>query len=193
MRAQFEHDITPIPEETNPDDAEHQRGDFAAAEAVPIATIGKDDAVAAESGVAQQRAAFREALRCQQILSFGDRLGHGLDVGVFPVACEEIRKTSAALSMNAAHIEEKFPEWLFTDHVPQTSVNSDAHWREVHAMGADWRDLARIGVRYASIGTSEADVERLLREQKDIQGLHGVNYGTETLHARLCLRHEEGI
>jgi hypothetical protein len=43
--------------------------------------------------------------------------------------------------------------------------------------------------RYASIGTSEAPAERLLSEQKDIQGPHGVNFGIEKLHARLVGRH----
>jgi hypothetical protein len=39
---------------------------------------------------------------------------------------------------------------------------------------------------YTSMGTSEAEVERRLEEQQDSQG----RYGTETLHARLVLRHE---
>jgi hypothetical protein len=41
------------------------------------------------------------------------------------------------------------------------------------------------------MGTSEAEVERLLREQKHVQGMHDKNYGTETLHARLVLRHDD--
>jgi hypothetical protein len=36
------------------------------------------------------------------------------------------------------------------------------HWREANAISEKWRDLARIGVRYASLATSEAAVERLL-------------------------------
>jgi hypothetical protein len=57
-------------------------------------------------------------------------------------------------------------------------------------MAPEWREMARIGVTYASIETSEAFLDRLLGEQKEIQGHHGVNFGTETFQARLVLRYE---
>jgi hypothetical protein len=47
-----------------------------------------------------------------------------------------------------------------------------------------------IDVRYAPVATSEADVEKILGEQPELQGAYGVNYGADTLHAQLVLRHE---
>jgi hypothetical protein len=47
-----------------------------------------------------------------------------------------------------------------------------------------------IGMRYASVATSEADFDRILAEQQELQGAHRVNYGTNALHARLILRQE---
>jgi hypothetical protein len=61
---------------------------------------------------------------------------------------------------------------------------------ESHSFTPEWCSLARISIRYVSIETSEGDIEQLLREQKDIQGLSGVNFGSETLYARLCIRDE---
>jgi hypothetical protein len=68
--------------------------------------------------------------------------------------------------------------------------HSNSAWPERSLIHCEpWRNV-RIGLKYASIGTSEASVERLLSEQKAAQGPYGVNFGTETLHARLVARHE---
>jgi hypothetical protein len=95
-----------------------------------------------------------------------------------------------ALGMDADQITVKLPDWLFTLEILDAPTIPDLHSREVHAKHPDWRDFARIGVCYASIATSEADIERILGEQQELQGAHGVNYGTNTLHAQLVLRHE---
>jgi hypothetical protein len=41
------------------------------------------------------------------------------------------------------------------------------------------------------MGTSEAEVDRRLCEQKDLQGRHGVNFGTQVLHSHLAIRYAE--
>jgi hypothetical protein len=81
-------------------------------------------------------------------------------------------------------------EWLFTASIPDVPELPEPHGREVHARNPEWKDLARIGVRCANMGVSEPDVEKLIGEQQQIQGPHGVNFGTDTLHARLVLRHQ---
>jgi hypothetical protein len=97
---------------------------------------------------------------------------------------------ASALDLNRDQIGEKLMRGLFTDEIPNAPITSDLHWRRIHAIDETWTGLARIGVRYASIATSEADVGRRLGEQKDVQGFHGVNFGSQTLHARLVSRYE---
>jgi hypothetical protein len=97
------------------------------------------------------------------------------------------------MELDSDQIEQQCPEWLFTSTVPDAPINPDEHWLEVHSLGQEWCGRARIGVRDASMGTSGSEMERLLREQKQIQAMHGVNYGTETMHARPVMRHDHRI
>jgi hypothetical protein len=113
-----------------------------------------------------------------------------LDTGAFHIAKGEIRQMATTLGMDADQIVVKLRDWLFTLEIPDASTIRDLHWREVHARHPDWRDFARIGMHYASVTTSEADVERILGVQPELQGVHGANCETATLHARLVLRHE---
>jgi hypothetical protein len=114
-----------------------------------------------------------------------------LDAGAYQIAKREISAMASALGMAVDMLIKRFDEWLFTLNVPDAPTDPHCHWREVHSISPDWTELARISLRYASIGTNEASVERLIGEQKPIQGPHGVNYGTETPHAHLVLRHEK--
>ena len=50
------------------------------------------------------------------------------------------------------------------------------------------KDLAYICVRFSTIGTSEAEVEKLFSIQKNILSRSVVNIGTATLHHR-CVLH----
>jgi hypothetical protein len=97
---------------------------------------------------------------------------------------------ASPLDLKPDQIEEKLMRWLFTDEISNASTRSDLHWRRVHAIDETWTGLARIGVQYASMATSEADVERRLGEQKDVQGFHGVSSRTQNLHTRLVLKYE---
>jgi hypothetical protein len=112
-------------------------------------------------------------------------------LGVYQIARAEIQSIVEALQLDSQAIESTLRRWLFTSEIPETPIDSDAHWREIHAMGPEWRDLARIGLRYASMTTSEAEVEHLLCEQKDLQGRHDVSFGTQVSHSLLAIRHAE--
>jgi hypothetical protein len=140
--------------------------------------------------VGQQRAEFAMALDQQWATTINERLCSRLDTGAFHIAQAQVRQMAGALGMDPDEASDKLGEWLFTLEIPDAPTIPDLHWREVHARHPKWKDLARIGIRYASMATSEATVERILGEQQEVQGAHGVNYGTETLHARLVLRHE---
>jgi hypothetical protein len=156
-----------------------------------LAPIPIDSGDIRATAVSQQRSDFDNALKKESEKTLDERLDENLTDGAYEIAKREIRGMAAALGMDGDSIVERFNEWLFTLDVCEVGWDPDRHWREVHLAQAKWADLARIGLRYASIGTSEASVERLLGEQKEVQGRHGVNFGTETLHARLVLRHEE--
>jgi hypothetical protein len=149
----------------------------------------QDLAESRSTRVAQQRADFDQELTRQRALNLADRLNQSLEMGAFCMAIKRVKHMAEALGIDQNELEIRLREWLFTQSVPDIQGCPDQHWREVHAQSPAWRNLARIGVRYATIGTSEAEVERLIGEQQEIQGQHGVNFGTDTLHARLVVRH----
>jgi hypothetical protein len=64
----------------------------------------------------------------------------------------------------------------------------DPYWPKLFCKaGSVWQSASQIqnpltvAMRFISAGTSEAEVERTLSRQKDIQRLHGRNFGTQFL------------
>jgi hypothetical protein len=72
----------------------------------------------------------------------------------------------------------RFP--LLRDRAP------DAIWRHAHQYH-DWPDFADIALRSVTLGTSEADVERIISTEPDTASLKGTQYSHETLPSRLKL------
>ena len=94
------------------------------------------------------------------------------------------------LGVPERYIEEKFRLWIYADRSDTPTKfclgqSPDAIWRRVRAFSEEWRQFADICLRFVSIGTSEADCERSLSRQNDIQGLHTTNIRTETLETGL--------
>lgn len=84
-------------------------------------------------------------------------------------------------------------KWLFNEFSKEfLAIKEDEtmndYWRRIHQYN-DFKDLAVLGVRLASIGVSEAEVERIFSVPKRMFGQHTFNMGTETLHNRLVLRY----
>jgi hypothetical protein len=52
----------------------------------------------------------------------------------------------------------------------------------------DWRDFAELAMRIVTIGTSEADVERIISIHRDIASHKGTQYSHRTFRNRLQLR-----
>jgi hypothetical protein len=140
--------------------------------------------------VTQRRAELSRELEQQFAAMINERPSAKLETRAFHIAEHEVRQMAAVLGMDADQIALKLRDWLFTLEIIDAPTIPDLHWREVHGRHPAWRDFARIDVHYASVATSETDVERILGEQQELQGAHGVNYGTDTLHARLVLRYE---
>jgi hypothetical protein len=125
--------------------------------------------------VAQRRAEFSRELEQQFAATINERLSARLDTGAFHTDEHEVRQMATATGMDANQIPVKLCDWLFTLEIPYALTIPDLLWREVQAGHTYWRDFARIGVHYASVATSETDVERILGEQQELQGAPDVN------------------
>jgi hypothetical protein len=60
-------------------------------------------------------------------------------------------------------------------------------WWNAHQYD-DWRDFAEIAMQIVTLRTSEADVERIISIQRDLDSLKGTQYSHRTLGNRLPLR-----
>jgi hypothetical protein len=63
----------------------------------------------------------------------------------------------------------------------------DTIWRNAHLYGA-WREFSEVAIRIVTLGTSEADVERLISVHRDIASLKSTRYSHSTIRNRLQLR-----
>jgi hypothetical protein len=87
---------------------------------------------------------------------------------------------------------QSFHNWIQTaDETLRFSLlgdrSPDTIWRNAHQYD-DWRDFAELAMRIVTLGTSEADVERIIRIHRDIASLKGTQYAHQTLRNRLQLR-----
>ena len=108
----------------------------------------------------------------------------------FATALFEIARVGQALGVPAEYCEEKLRSWLYGDRrrTPTQSaigLSPDTIWRRAPANNEEWRHFSDIALRFITIGASEADCERSLSKQRDIQGLHTTNIRMDTLDARL--------
>ena len=106
------------------------------------------------------------------------------------VALAELTEMGMRLGVPPNDVEEKLRTWLYcerSDTPTRYTVGESPNtiWRRVPAVREDWRQFADVALRFVTMGTSEADCERSLSRQKDIQGLHTTNIRVETLEARL--------
>ena len=112
----------------------------------------------------------------------------------FATALSEITRVGEALGIQAEYCEQKLRSWLYDDRriTPTQSaigLSPDLIWRRAPANDEEWRPFADIALRFITIGASEADCERSLSRQKDIQGLHTTNIRMDTLEARMRTRY----
>jgi hypothetical protein len=161
-----------------------------------------------DEGITQQPK-FRELVEEEEKRSLRDRLsslqffsgaqGGGIDI---KIAQKRVRDMQRAMGLMGKDGEETdfgqlLETWLFD--LPMTNGNqfndkqdcwkANEYWRTVFRdHGEPWVGFCKVVMHFVTLGTSEAEVERTLRQQKDIQGRYGTNYGTDTLDARITLR-----
>jgi hypothetical protein len=116
--------------------------------------------------VAQQRAEFSRELEQQFAATINERPSVRLDTEAFHIAEHGVRQMATARRIDADQIAMTLRDWLFTLEISDASTIPDLHWRQVHARHPDWRDFARIGVRYVSVATNEANVGALAKTVK---------------------------
>jgi hypothetical protein len=63
----------------------------------------------------------------------------------------------------------------------------DTIWRNAHIYDA-WREFSEVALRVVTLGTSEADVERIISVHRDIASLKSTRYSHATIRSRLQLR-----
>lgn len=112
---------------------------------------------------------------------------------LIPIAEETIKNQLLLLDVKQPFpIILKLRKWWFDKTLPDflsISRNEDTniYWRRL-LMDSRVKELAHICLRFASIGSSEADVERLFSIQKNMLSSTTTNIGTATLHYR-CILH----
>jgi hypothetical protein len=97
---------------------------------------------------------------------------------------------ASTAQMTPDETEAKFWDCPFTRDIHDSPIDANFHLRKVQSLNTPQADMVRVGVQYESFATSETEVERLLGERKDVQGMHAVNFKTQTLDSRLFLRDE---
>lgn len=105
-------------------------------------------------------------------------------------AFREIERLGRIFGIDSMYLHNCFRSWLYEDRrdTPtrfQIGQSPDVIWRQVPAVKGEWREFAQIALRLVTIGTSEADCERALSRQRDVQGLHTNNIRTDLLEARM--------
>jgi hypothetical protein len=142
---------------------------------------------------------MKKSLR-RRILDFEDLVNSGA-ISI-PIAERQVRAMQEGLGLMGRDGEETdfrkiLGIWLLEEPGKDGNFFSDSvelwnpsnYWRRVFRDGKKpWTDFCQMAMHFVSLGTSEAEVERTLRRQKDIQGRYGTNFGTDTLDARLALR-----
>ena len=88
-----------------------------------------------------------------------------------------------------------FDKWICTDNEELSfgkyaiiGSNIDDLWENAGILDFEWSLFTSVAKRLTTIGSSEADVERLFSQQKVAMGRHMNNIGTSSLKSRLILR-----
>lgn len=97
------------------------------------------------------------------------------------------------LELTGERIEERFDAYLFSDPVelPFGSIigrNPNLFWRSVPLFASDWKAFSSLALTLISLSCSEADVERLISRQRDVQGMRTTNVHISTIEARMRIQ-----
>jgi hypothetical protein len=129
-------------------------------------------------------------------------LFHGTAIdGMFayPLYCDLMSKADRCvesladrLGMSPDESVQSLHDWIETAGDPLWfprlgDRSPDTIWRHAHQSDRR-RDFSEIAMRIVTLGTSEADVERMISTHRDVASLQGTRYSHRTLRSRLQLR-----
>jgi hypothetical protein len=146
------------------------------------------DDVISETELPDTTDTFVQVLEQEASTPIEERLNRDLLAGVLQTAQEQIVQLCQPLGYPPDDIVNLFHKWWQEADVGDHDLTPDDYWREYHGQSTALGRLAHIALRFVTLGCSEADIERLLSEQKHLQGIHGTNYRMDTLQAREVLR-----
>jgi hypothetical protein len=148
-----------------------------------------DPEMIAESELPEPSQDFRHLLEEALTNTLEERLGRDLADGILEVIQHPIDYLSECLGYSAVDFQLMLREWWENDDEgADQSCHPDQYWRRYHGRSHKLGSLARVALRFITLGCSEADIERLRSEEKHFQGVHGTNYRMDTLQAREILR-----
>jgi hypothetical protein len=131
---------------------------------------------------------FKEVLEEEFAISLDERLNRNLADGILVRIREPIIRQALHLRYGPDQVLNLFDIWWTgADGEISFDVHADVYWREFHGRSDELARLAHVALRFVTLGCSEADIERLLSRQKQIQRQFGTNYRTDTLQARMIL------
>jgi hypothetical protein len=135
---------------------------------------------------------FKKRLAEEFDVPLVDRLLRNLLDGILDCVQVPVDRLCQALAYPTDEILTSFHERWADGSVEDQGQHPDAYWRQFHGHSDALGRFAHVALRFITLGCSEADIERLLSEQRHLQGVHGTHYRTDTLHAREVLREVRG-
>ncbi len=116
-------------------------------------------------------------------------------ISIFKITKDFLNDYSYRLGYSSDVINDFFDKWICTDNEELSfgkyaiiGSNIDDLWENAGILDFEWSLFASVAKRLTTIGSSEADVERLFSQQKVAMGRHMNNIGTSSLKSRLILR-----
>lgn len=164
-----------------------------------VNNIEYDKNISCEEEINDDNDVYLEEVENQRLMSLQRRLNQGVFLGkkttIFKIAKDFLIEYSNRLGFTADIIMSYFEKWLYSPEdelsfgsYSKIGCNIDNLWENAGTLDFEWSMFASVAKRLTTIGSSEADVERLFSQQKVVMGRHMTNIGSDSLKSRLILR-----
>jgi hypothetical protein len=128
---------------------------------------------------------FKDGLEEELRRPLDERIGGILAGGILVRVREPIIHHCISVGYGPERVMTLFNDgWSQEDEGVRPGVHADAYWREFHGWSDERARVAHVALRFVTLGCSDADIERLLSRQKQIQGQFGAEYRTDMPQAR---------
>lgn len=161
-------------------------------EIINIYNLEKQHKKELEKDILSSNITFKETISELDKMSFKEKMKMNIYKELYREGLKTLESYSEILNINPELIIEQFDIWLFDDptkHPFEQLLNKSpvVMWQMLSSYSKEWELFAYIGLRLSQIGVSEADAERILKNQKEIQASKMTNISTESMQARMIL------